>query len=118
MLKSHTQANDSIAMRANERLRCAEDILNSIKDKLQSVVKLDERKSEKDLMKLAENQYHFLSDDVDNFIDLFKSMLLVQLKYGDLMDERQSLLSYMGQNTVDSTEVGNTMLSSLPLLYE
>ena len=90
------QANDNIAQRLNQKLQAAEETLKQVQDKLQSVIKLSPHDQEQDLMRLADNPYCFLPDDVDLFLAQFKKLLVVQLKYEDLMEERNYVLTHLG----------------------
>ncbi|KAK7090614.1 hypothetical protein V1264_010386 [Littorina saxatilis] len=89
-------ANDNIAMRINNRLQMAEGTLKEVHEKLNTVVSLSPHQTDKELMLKAENPYFFLPEDVDLFISQFKKLLVVQLKYEDLLEERKYILEHLG----------------------
>ena len=96
--------------RANQRAQVAEAIMQSVQDRLRTVVQLTPRTSEKETMQLAENPFYFLDDDVDLFVTQFKKLLVVQLKYNDLKEERDYILDHLGVPvTVRLTDTGEIM---------
>nr|KAG5699257.1 hypothetical protein BaRGS_000459 [Batillaria attramentaria] len=97
-------ANDNIAQRTEQRLAVAEQTLKAVQEKLNCVVKLSPRDKDKDEMKRAENPYAFLPEDVDLFIAQFKKLLVVQLKYEELLEERNWIMSHIGAAAEDGKD--------------
>ncbi|XP_076437635.1 uncharacterized protein LOC143276863 [Babylonia areolata] len=89
-------ANDNMAQRLSQRLKTAEQTLISIRDTLNAALKLTPRENERDLMKLAENAYHFLPEDVKLFTTEYQKLQVLQTKYQKLTEECFAILGKMG----------------------
>ena len=92
----------------------AEQTLKSVQEKLNTVIRPSPRDKERDLMRIAENPYFFLPDDIDLFLAQFKKLLVVQLKYEDLMEERNYILTHLGlpQGQVDEGQEQASLLKA------
>ncbi|XP_076453592.1 uncharacterized protein LOC143288832 [Babylonia areolata] len=109
-----SMANDSIAQRTSQRLQTAEETLRAVQDKLTAVVRLSPRDQERDQMRLAENPFAFLPEDVDVFLQQFKKLLVVQLRYEDLLVEKNYILTHLGlpEEKADEDQEPGTLLKA------
>ncbi|KAL8567232.1 hypothetical protein ACOMHN_046642 [Nucella lapillus] len=113
-----SMANDSIAQRTSQRLQTAEAILRAVQDKLHTVVRMSPRNQEQDQMRLAENPFVFLPEDVDVFLGQFRKLLVVQLKYEELVEEKNYILTHLGLPPVKIDEDDDQQVSLLKAYKE
>ena len=92
-----------MAKRLNQRLQASEKLLQTIQEKLVTVMKLAPHDNDRDIMKMAENPYVFVPEDLDLFIAQFKQLLVTKLKYDDLMEERNYILQHLGMKIEENT---------------
>ncbi|KAL8569991.1 hypothetical protein ACOMHN_056423 [Nucella lapillus] len=89
-------ANDNISQRLSQRLKTTEQTLKTIQETLQATTKLAPRNQEQDLMKLADNAFYFLPEDVETFSSQFQKLRHLQTKYEKLVEECNGIITELG----------------------
>ena len=91
------QANENQLQKAKDKLSNAEATLRDVRKKLNEALQRRPRRlTQKQEVVQHLNEFAFISEDIDRFMEKHNGLKTIRLKYFDLCEQRDYCLTHMG----------------------
>lgn len=97
----HNRANESSLKRLGDQLEISKNLLRNTHQQITSILQLQARSCDKDLIAMMENEFAFFLDDFGKFLHRFRELEELEKEYESLKTERDWVLTHLGFNPQD-----------------
>ena len=98
----HNRANESSLKRLGDQLEFSKNLLRTTHHQITSILQIEPRSCDKDLIAIIENEFAFFLDDFGKFLNRFRELEELQKEHESLKDERDWVLTHLGFNPQDA----------------
>lgn len=102
----HNRANESSLKRLGDQLDISKNILRTTHKQITSILQLQPRSCDKELIAVMDNEFAFFLDDFGKFLKRFRELEDVQAGYESLKAESDWVLTHLGFNPLEQGAPG------------
>ena len=95
----YNAANENAMKKLEMKIEEREVTLRNLENKIGEILRIPDRNSERDQMKMAAYRFSFIEEDMKKFMDKYKLLQGVEKQYDQILHERDYILSHLGHHS-------------------